>query len=521
MSSKWDERLGVWEIARRYPDLAAIITSTSTGIVTFSQLIARANKTVHAMRAAGVKAGDTVAIALPNDVDIVVWQLAGSQAGWRYYTLAPALPADELSAIFAHSGAKAVVAHQANAANAAGTVGPDVRISVGGPITGFITQEDLVEGQPESTPPQRQSGSQLVYTSGTTGKKKAIEHPLPSLGPDDMADAMKTFGQAFGFEPLNGVHLVSAGMHHGGCRAFYEGALNVGQSLVIMAKFDAEEALSLIEQYRVSTAYMVPTQFVRLLRLPETIRHNYDVSSLGTVVHSAAPCPREIKQQMMDWWGPVIWETYGGTEGAATIAKPQRWLERPGTVGRAIRGMRVHILDEDGNDLPPHQAGMVYLEPQGQGFSYYRDEEQTAEAYRGRSFTIGDIGYLDEDGYLFIVDRKKDMIISGGVNVYPAEVEGVLLSHPAVADAAVVGLPDPEWGETVCAYIQLADGNAESDTLRDTLTAFAREHLDAVKCPRRMWFRDNLPRTETGKLLKRELREEMSALLSDGSRQQS
>jgi long-chain acyl-CoA synthetase len=511
LSTNWEQRLGVWGIAQSHPDLPAIIESPATGVVTYGQLAARAHQVVHAMRAAGVTAGDTVAIALPNDIDIVVWQLAGSEAGWRYYTVGPSLPADELSSILEHSGAKAFVAHVSNAANSASATGPSVRISVGGAIDGFLTHTDLLDGQPDTLPPDRQTGSQLVYTSGTTGKKKAIEHPLPTVGPDDAADALKTFGRAFAFEPLHGAHLVSAGMHHGGCRAFYMGALHVGHGLVIMPRFDAQKALELIERHSVSTAYMVPTQFVRFLRLPEAARSRHDLSSLRSVVHSAAPCPRDIKQQMMDWWGPVIWETYGGTEGAATIAKPWRWLEKPGTVGRAIKGMRLHILDDDGNDLPPNVAGMVYLEPEGDGFTYYRDEEQTAQTYRGRSFTIGDIGYLDEDGYLFIVDRKKDMIISGGVNVYPAEIEAVLLSHPAVADAAVVGLPDSEWGETVCAFVQLATDVVADEELAGELKGFVRQRLDSYKCPRTITFREHLPRTETGKLLKRELRDELSA----------
>jgi long-chain acyl-CoA synthetase len=510
MSSKWDQRLGVWSIAQQYPDLPAIIESPS-GALSFGQLAARAHQLVHAMRAQGVEAGDVVAIALPNDADIVAWQLAGSEAGWLYYTLGPSIPADELTDIFQHSGAKAFVAHASNAAESANASGPDVRVSIGGSIRGFSTQDELVRGQPDDKPENRQTGTQLVYTSGTTGKRKAIKHPLPMVGPDDAADAQKLFGRAFDFEPLSGAHLVSAGMHHGGCRAFYMGALNVGQGLVIMPKFDAQKTLEVIERRSITTAYMVPTQFVRLLRLPDEVGKRYDLSSLHSVVHSAAPCPRDVKQQMMDWWGPVIWETYGGTEGAATIAKPWRWLEKPGTVGRAVKGMQVHILDDDGNDVPANVPGTVYLESTGESFSYYRDEKQTADAYLGRRFTIGDIGYLDEDGYLFIVDRKKDMVISGGVNIYPAEIEAVLMSHPDITDVAVLGLPDEEWGERVCAVIQPAPGVVPSEELAEELKSLVRQRLDSYKCPRSIVFRENLGRTDTGKVVKRHLREELSA----------
>src|SRR3954453_20081929 len=368
----WSQQLGVWHIAERAPDRTAVLASPSTGMLTYGELAGRAHRVVHAMRAAGIQAGDTVAIALPNDIDIVVWQLAGAEAGWRYYTVGPTLPAAELTEIFRHSGVTAFVTHAANAVESARASGPAIRVSVGGRIEYFVEQSDFLAPHPSTKPDGRVTGALMVYTSGTTGKKKAIEHPLPAAAPDEAADGNKVFAQAFAFRPFDGAHLVSAGMHHGGCRSFYMAALNVGQPLVIMPKFDPEQALALIDGHSVTTAYMVPTQFVRLLRLPSEARSKYDLGSLQSVVHSAAPCPREIKQQMMDWWGPVIWETYGGTEGAATIAKPWRWLEKPGTVGGAIRGGTLRVVESDGNDVPTCVVGEVFVESEGPGFTYYR-----------------------------------------------------------------------------------------------------------------------------------------------------
>ena len=281
------------------------------------------------------------------------------------------------------------------------------------------------------------------------------------MDPSEAANRNAVFGRAFDFRPFDGPHLVSTAMYHGGSHAYYMGALNVGHALVIMSRFDAVGSLALIERFQVRSAYMVPTQFHRLLQIPGDVRAKYDLSSLHSVVHSAAPCPKHVKQAMLDWWGPVIYETYGGMEGAATIAKPRRWLQKPGTVGRAVRGVRLSILDDDGNELGPNTTGNIYYETE-KGLTYLRDAEQTKRAHVGQQFTIGDVGYIDDDGYLFIQDRAKDMIISGGVNIFPAEIEAVLLTHPAVGDAAVIGIPDEDWGEQVLAVVQAPSGTSRA-----------------------------------------------------------
>lgn len=511
MQHPWDRRLGVWWIAEDHPDAPAIVESPSGRTLTFGELAAAAHRIAHGLRARGISAGDIVATALPNDVDAVVWQLATSEIGLRYLSLNPGLSAAEFRTVLQHSGAKVVVTHR-DYIGRFGTTGlPDtveLRLVTGECGSGFEAVADLVAGRPDTAPADRCTGDSIRYSSGTTGTPKGIVRPAGRTDPSAAAAAMSSFGRAFDFRPLEGVHLVSAGMHHGGCQSFFLGALNIGQALAIMGRFDAEQTLAMIEKYQVTTAYMVPTQFVRLLRLPETTRKRYDVGSLMSVVHSAAPCPLQVKKEMFDWWGPVIWETYGGMEGAATIAKPHRWLAKPGTVGRAIRGMAVRILDDAGNELPAGEIGNVYLEPAaGPGFEYRGDPELTKSVYRGKAFTIGDIGYLDSDGYLFIRDRAKDMIISGGVNIYPAEVEGVLSAHPAVGDVAVFGVPDAEWGEQVKAVVELVDGYLPSDDLADRLITYSRDRLAGYKCPRTVEFTSLLPRTETGKLLKRVLRE--------------
>lgn len=512
MQHPWDQRLGVWWIAEDHPNAPAIVDSPSGRTLTFGELVAAAHRVANALRAHGLHDGAVVAYALPNDVDAVIWQLATLEIGLRYVALNTALSADEFASILDHSGAAVVVTHAEYLDRFTSVPdGTRLRIVIGAETrapAGFIKEADFLHGQATSPPTERKQGDAIRYSSGTTGKPKGIVRPLDARDPSVVANAMSIFGQAFDFRPFDGAHLVSTGMHHGGCQSFYLGALNVGQALAILGRFDAEQTLAAIDRHAVTTAYMVPTQFVRMLKLPENVRDKYDLSSLRAVVHSAAPCPQQVKKDMLAWWGPVIWETYGGTEGAATIAKPHRWLQKPGTVGRPVRGMNVKILDDDGNPLPPNAIGNVYIERlDGARFEYRNDAELTASVHRGSAFTIGDVGYLDDDGYLFICDRAKDMIISGGVNIYPAEVEGILSTHPAVADAAVIGIPDPEWGEQVKAVVELVDNAEPSAELADEIIAHCRALLAGFKCPRSVDFESALPRTETGKLIKRQIRD--------------
>ncbi|MGH9135565.1 MAG: AMP-binding protein [Acidimicrobiales bacterium] len=504
------QRLGVWHIATDHPDEVAVLESPD-GRWTYGELAARAHQLVHTFRALGVPSDGVVAVIAPNGLLPVLVSLACNEGGFTLMLVNSYLTQPEVTAIFERAEPHLLIVHEQHAAVLDGPLGTRIRsltrvFGVGG-VAGADDLDALASDHPTTEPPARRTGGMLTYSSGSTGLPKGISRPPSDIDPTISARRAAVFGQAFDFRPFDGPHLVSTGMYHGGSNSFYMGALNVGHALVIMPRFDAGTMLELIERHRVRSAYMVPTQFHRLLQLPEDVRTGYDVSNLHSVVHSAAPCPMTVKQAMFDWWGPVIWETYGGMEGAATIAKPRRWLEKPGTVGRAVRGVRIAILDDDGNELGPNEVGYIYYETQ-LGFRYHRDDALTEQAHRGSRFTIGDIGHVDDDGYLFVSDRAKDMIISGGVNIFPAEIEGVLLGHPAVGDAAVVGIPDDDWGEQVLAVIELRDGIELSDTLTSDLVEHCTSRLAAYKRPRRFEFRRGLPRNDAGKLYKRTIRDE-------------
>ena len=405
---------------------------------------------MHALRARGLQEGDPVATLMPNSAELLQTLLAVFQAGWQYVPVNTHLTADEVAYILADSGAKALVADErfaevAGAAAETAGVPRAARLAVG-TIPGFVAMADALAEQPDRAPADRVAGGFMQYTSGTTGRPKAVQRATTTLDPETQVALFGANLTRYDIE-LGGdaVHLVTSPMYHMSPLSFGYFSLHFEHTVVLMERWDAERALQLIDRYRVTDVAMVPTQLHRLMQLPEDVRARYDVSSLRQVIHAAAPCPIDLKRRLFDWLGPVIYEFYGATEGGGTLAKPHDWLAHPGTVGKPWPGADVKILDDDGNELPPRTVGTVYLKLMGE-FAYKGDPDKTASNRRGDYFTVGDMGELDDDGFLYLRDRKIDMIISGGVNIYPAEIEAVLLSHPKVGDAAVFGVPARRLG---------------------------------------------------------------------------
>jgi long-chain acyl-CoA synthetase len=503
--------MGFWPAARENPDLLALVEPDGAE-QTFAELLANANRVVHGLRALGFQAGDTVAAMLPNGAAIVELYLAALQAGWYIVPINYHLTASEVAYILADSDAKAFVGHERLADACRGAVAEAsfedrARFAVGD-VRGFRAYEELKAAQPDAPPDDRSTGAVMTYTAGTTGKPKGVRRPTPQVDPDTNGMMNGLFLALFGINPYDdNVHLTVSPLYHTAVVNFTLDSLHLGHTVVLMDKWTPLDTLRLIERYRVTTSHMVPTQFVRLLQLPDDAKAKADVSSLRHMVHSAAPCPVDVKRRMIEWWGPVVDEYYAASEGGGTLATAEQWLKKPGTVGTAWPISQIRVLDESDQPVPAGTPGTVWIRMGDYTFEYHKDAQKTESSWKDGFFTVGDIGYLDDEGFLFLNDRKIDMIISGGVNIYPAEIEGEMIVHPRVADVAVFGVPNDDWGEEVKAVVQPRDGVEPGPELEREILGWCAERLAKYKLPRSIDFVDELPRDPNGKLYKRRLRD--------------
>ena len=493
------------------PDRPAIVMAGSGETMTFGELHAEACRIANLLRSLGLGFGDHMAFCLENRIEFLALAWGAHYAGLHYTAASSRLTADELAYIVDDCGARVFVTspykEDVIAEVTAATPNVEARFSMGGPLPDHAPFEDAVAAQSADADPDWSAGTDMLYSSGTTGRPKGVKrHLVPTpLGSSGSISAMAQF--LFGAQP-GGTYLSPAPLYHAAPLRFCMGYQGLGNTVVVMEKYDPEHALALVEQYGVTDSQWVPTMFVRMLKLDDEARERHDVSSLRAAIHAAAPCPVDVKHRMIEWWGPVIYEYYAGTEGTGlTFTNSEDWLAHPGTVGKALLG-EVVIVDDDGEELPVGEEGGVYFRSEVT-FEYHNDPEKTAGAMLGADMsTLGDVGRLDEDGFLYLTDRKAYMIISGGVNIYPQEAEDVLTMHPSVFDVAVFGVPNDDFGEEVKAVVQPAEGAVPGPDLERELIAHCRSQLADVKCPRSIDFRDELPRHPTGKLYKRLLKDE-------------
>ena len=491
--------------ADRHGDREAIIAPTGTR--TFAELNQNANRLARALRDRGLVAGDAVALLCDNRPEFAEVLCACQRAGFRLTTVNWHLALDEVAYIVNDCEAKALFADDARVEVALGAA---VRsetevmvVAIGGSAPGAASYDEMLDGGDGADLDDPVLGTSMLYTSGTTGRPKGVARPA---GATSSSLDVNICGYAD-----DGVdrHLCTGPLYHAAPLLFsLVVPLHYGVGVVLMERWDAEDALRLIEDWGITHTHMVPTMFHRLLSLPEAIRNRHVVSSLRYVLHGAAPCPVVTKQRLISWLGPIVSEYYAATEGLGTFVDSATWLAHPGTVGKPfIEGM-VRVGDENGSPLPAGETGLVFLKaPEGTAFQYYKDPGKTADTYAGEYFTLGDVGHFDEEGYLYLTDRSANLIISGGVNIYPAEVDAVLLEHPAVGDVGTIGVPDREWGEVVKTVVELQPGVLPSPGLAAELITYCRERMAHFKCPRTVEFIDELPRQDNGKLYRGVLRD--------------
>ena len=505
------------EHAEATPDKPAVIMYPSGTVVTFGEMEKRANQLAHLFRSHGLREGDAVAVLMENNEHYHTVMWAARRCGLYYVPINTHLTAAEAAYIIDNSSARAIIGSAAMAPvldhlaeHLPGGL-PELRIlaAAGGAPEGWLFYPECVAQQPDTPIADEVEGDLLQYSSGTTGRPKGIKRPLSHL-PPSQAPGLMTALVSFWANP-DGVYLSPAPLYHTAPSVWSMTFHAAGIPVVVMERFDAEGALDAIARHRVTHGQFVPAMFTRMLKLPAVVRDSYDVSSLQRVMHAAAPCPVEIKKQMIDWWGPIVDEYYASSEAiGSTLITAEEWLTHPGSVGRPMGGA-LHIVDDEGNELPPGQSGEIYFET-GARFEYLNDAEKTAGSRHPRGWlTVGDIGYLDEDGYLYLTDRRHHMIISGGVNIYPQEAENMLVTHPRVLDAAVFGIPDDEMGQSVKGVVQLVDPAEASEAFAEELLTWLRERLAHYKCPRSLSFEEQLPRSDTGKLYKQSLITKYSA----------
>ena len=504
--------VGFWKIAQETPDRLAVISAKGEK-QTFAELFARVNQVSNGLRALGLKKGDAVAMVMSNEPAWLEIFLATQQIGLYITPINYHLTGPEIAYILDNCGAQVFFAGEKFAEaciKAVDELGYDKsRCFSVGDIAGFQAYETMYLDSSIESPEDRSAGQVMLYTSGTTGRPKGVRRPLGELNPDEAVEASSKMNALFDLKPFEGAHLVTGPLYHAAPGGFGLRSLHIGHTLVLVEKWDAEECLRLIDEHKVTVSHMVPTMFYRCLNLPEEVKNKYDVSSLECIIHGAAPIAIDKKKAMIDWWGPVLVEYYGATEGGGAICKSEEWLQKPGTVGKPWPGSQIKILDEDKNELPANEAGTVFMSSMTGAFEYYKDKAKTNKNRApGGLFTVGDVGYLDDEGWLFLCDRDSDLIISGGVNIYPAEVEKTLILHDKVEDVAVFGVPNEDWGESVQAVVQLKPGVEGNDTLKEELMDFAKERLAKFKLPRAMDFAETLPRLDTGKLYKRFLKDQ-------------
>jgi acyl-CoA synthetase (AMP-forming)/AMP-acid ligase II len=496
--------------ARKHPDKPAIVIVESGETVSYGELSDRADQYANLFRLFGFESGDSIAFTLDNCPEFFAICIGAIRAGLYYTAISTYLTPEESRYIVEDCGAGLYIcsAQFSNRAEELGkTLSGEVRLfSLGGTIAGYVPLEIEVSTMPAEAISDETKGQDLLYSSGTTGQPKGVKIDLTGESPESVSESFEAISGLYDFS-AESIYLSPGPLYHAAPLRFNLAILWCGGTSVILRGFDPVAALEAIEKYRCSHSQWVLTMFIRMLKLPEAARQKHDVSSMRVAIHAAAPCPIPVKERMIEWWGPVIYEYYAGTEGSGFCAVASKdWLEHKGTVGRPLFGA-VHIVDEDGDEMRAGQTGMIYFSG-GTDFEYLNDPDKTLTAYNAKGWsTLGDIGFLDDEGYLYLTDRRSYMIISGGVNIYPQESENVLVMHPRVADAAVFGIPDEEMGEQVKAVIQLIDHADEGPDMAAELIAYCRDHLSSIKCPKSIDFIEALPRHATGKLYKRLLKD--------------